>query len=406
MVFAQSGQLAHRLWIFLLVLMKRELWDLLWSEVALITFEINSTLNKFRDNVQEFDPSVPEIIRAVEVHEFPIIVIFPKDDNVMKLILYMIRHVSFAELGVKHGLSMNGKARGSLTRIVVNVARWFDFSIEELKPVHESINSREKRVPTANKVDILDAPPTNLVYDAKRLKMLISNKSFQPSLIEHILDLYERVKMRDASCTSLQVELADSGETIRLLQEGIHFSQRNLEACERRVSAQKGQRVKATNRLVTTIDALNLEAGTSRANLQKNYGYAKMKVTKIQNRLEKEKLELLNEKTLVGRSSMKLAVFEQLRMCIIKLNRLNATESMRRVLSVVLPLVIPMEEMRKGMMGSKASVAELLGFNEKSLLGKHVFDKSQALLSALQNNADDIKAFESAVLPVKRWLST
>lgn len=123
MVFAQSGQLARRLWIFLLVLMKRELWDLLWSEVALITFEINSTLNKFRDNVQEFDPSVPEIIRAVEVHEFPIIVIFPKDDNVMKLILYMIRHVSFAELGVKHGLSMNGKARGSLTRIVVNVAR-------------------------------------------------------------------------------------------------------------------------------------------------------------------------------------------------------------------------------------------------------------------------------------------
>ena len=93
--------------------MKRELWDLLWSEVALITFEINSTLNKFRDNVQEFDPSVPEIIRAVEVHEFPIIVIFPKDDNVMKLILYMIRHVSFAELGAKHGLSMNWKARGS-----------------------------------------------------------------------------------------------------------------------------------------------------------------------------------------------------------------------------------------------------------------------------------------------------
>jgi hypothetical protein len=103
---------------------------------------------------------------------------------------------------------------------------------------------------------------------------------------------------------------------------------------------------------------------------------------------------------------MELAVFEQLRMCIIKLNRLNATESMRRVLSVVLPLVIPMEEMRKGTVGSKASVAELLGFNEKSLLGKHVFDKSQALLSALQNNADDIKAFESAVLPVKRWLST
>ena len=94
----------------------------------------------------------------------------------------------------RSGLSMNGKGRGSLTRIVVNVARWQEFKIEELRPVYESMaQSNVKRVSTL--------PPTSpeLVYETKRLKLLISNKSFHSSILEHILDLYERVMKRDAS---------------------------------------------------------------------------------------------------------------------------------------------------------------------------------------------------------------
>jgi hypothetical protein len=122
--------------------MKRELQDLLWSEIALLTYEINAALRNFSDNVQEYDDSVPEILRAVQIHEFPLIFIFPKDGSAGKLVLHMIKHVSFAELGAKHGLTMNGKMRGSLTRVVTrvvfNVARWYEFTIGELKPVHRN----------------------------------------------------------------------------------------------------------------------------------------------------------------------------------------------------------------------------------------------------------------------------
>lgn len=65
--------------------MKRELRDLLWSEVALLTFEVNSTLRNLCDNVQAHDGTIPEIIRVVDMHEFPIIVIFPKDRDAGKL---------------------------------------------------------------------------------------------------------------------------------------------------------------------------------------------------------------------------------------------------------------------------------------------------------------------------------
>lgn len=398
-----SGRITRRFQKKKIVPMKRELQDLLWSEIALLTFEINAALRNFSDNVQEYDDSVPEILRAVQIHEFPLIVIFPKDGRAGKLVLHMIKHVSFAELGAKHGLTMNGKMRGSLTRVVVNVARWYEFTIGELKPVHESINSSvEKRVPSASLDVALGANGLELIYEAARLKTLISNKSFHSSLIKHILDLYQRVRDRDAGYERLQVDLEESTESVRMLEEGICFAQRNLEACERRVSAQKGQRSKAINRFESTIEALNLEAGSTSAALKKNFGYAQMKFTKGHIRLEKEKNSLSVEKTIVASSAMKLAVFEQLRTSITKLNRLNSIESMRRIMCVVLPLVIPIEAMRKGAVISKASIAELLGFNEKSIIGKHVFERSQTLHTSMLNNLNEVNIFEDAVLPVKR----
>ena len=141
-----------------------------------------------------------------------------------------------------------------------------------------------------------------------------------------------------------------------MLEEGICFAQRNLEACERRVSAEKGQRNKANNRFVSTIEALNFETISSRATLRKDCGYAKMKLTKGVNRFERGELLLSEQKVVTSGSSLKLAVFKQHRVSIKKWNRFNLTESIRRILCVVLPLVIPPEGMRKTTAASKASV--------------------------------------------------
>jgi hypothetical protein len=193
--------------------MKRELQDLLWNEIAILTFEINAALRNFSENVQEYDLSIPELLRAVQIHEFPLIVIFPEDGSAGKLILYMIKHARFTELGDKHGLSMNGKLRGSLTRVIVNVARWYEFTIGEVKPVRESMNSSvEMTVPSAS----IGVAGPELIYEAARHKTLISNKSFISTLIKHILDLYDRVKERDAGYQRLQDDLEESAESVRI----------------------------------------------------------------------------------------------------------------------------------------------------------------------------------------------
>jgi hypothetical protein len=110
----------------------------------------------------------------------------------------MINHFSFVELVVKHGISINGRARSSLTRLVVNVARWQEFSMDELKHVHDSfISSREKRLPTRQPDDVIAKAIPEVIYEAVRLQLLISNKSHRPKLIEHIL--YNRLKTSEAS---------------------------------------------------------------------------------------------------------------------------------------------------------------------------------------------------------------
>ena len=185
-----AGRVPYRDLDYWCLAMKRELRDLLWGEVAQLTFEVNSALRGFCHDVQEYDTSIPEIIRAVEKHEFPMIVIFPKDCSAGKLILHLIKHLSFEELGAKHGVTMNGKARGSLTRIVVNVSRWHEFKIEELRPVHESMAASSiKRVLTLPSEEATESTSIELAYESKRLKLLISDKSFISSVLEHILDL-------------------------------------------------------------------------------------------------------------------------------------------------------------------------------------------------------------------------
>jgi hypothetical protein len=251
--------------------MKRELKELLSSEVAFLTFEINSTLRSFTENVQEYDESIPELIRSVTIHEFPIIVIFSKDCAAGKLVLHLIRSLLSEELGRKHGISMNGKARGSLTRIVVDVKIWHEFTVEEIRPVHDayiSCKARGASCPINNL--LVTSTDTELIYDKQRLKFMISNKTFHPTVLQHVMDLYDRVKERERSSKDLLNDLDDCKESIRMLEEGICFAKRNLEASERRVSAQKGQRSKASNKFNKTIDALNLESSSVSTCLKKN----------------------------------------------------------------------------------------------------------------------------------------
>lgn len=95
--------------------------------------------------------------------------------------------------------------------------------------MYESMTlSSAKRVSTLPVEKSAEYSFPELVYETKRLKLLISNKSFHSSILEHILDLYQRVMKRDASYQALEYDLEDSRESVRLLEQGIHFAQKNV----------------------------------------------------------------------------------------------------------------------------------------------------------------------------------
>jgi hypothetical protein len=127
-----------------------------------------------------------------------------------------------------------------------------------------------------------------------------------------------------------------------------------------------------------------------------------MKLTKDTNRLEKEKVQMSEQKNTYMNSTIKLAIFEQLRVSISKINELNSRESMRKVLCTILPLVIPKEEIRKTNSISKSGIAMALGFNDKSLIGKHVFERSFELHNAIDGGTNVAQYIENAVVPITR----
>jgi hypothetical protein len=72
---------------------------------------------------------------------------------------------------------------------------------------------------------------------------------------------------------------------------------------------------------------------------------------------------------------------------------------MRKILCTILPLVIP--DVRKQNSISKSGIAMALGFNEKNLIGKHVFERSLELHTALNEGTNAVQYIENAVVHTK-----
>jgi hypothetical protein len=75
---------------------------------------------------------------------------------------------------------------------------------------------------------------------------------------------------------------------------------------------------------------------------------------------------------------------------------------MRKGLCTILPLVIPEEQVSKKDSVSKSGIAVVLGFNEKNLIEKHVFERSLEHHRALDGGTNTVQYIENAAVPITR----
>ena len=119
----------------------------------------------------------------------------------------------------------------------------------------------------------------------------------------------------------------------------------------------------------------------STSQIAKHRGYNKIKNTvdtKNSNKLQKEmKIIKKNEmESATSKISLPLLIFDSLKESIALLNVHNDNKKLRSTLSILIPLIIPSTSKRTEQNHSNHSIGNLLGFNEKSRIAKHYFERS------------------------------
>ena len=113
-----------------------------------------------------------------------------------------------------------------------------------------------------------------------------------------------------------------------------------------------------------------------------------------------------NIKTSSSKISLPLLIFDCLKESVSLLNVYNNNKSLRSILSILIPLIIPSSSQRMEQNHSNHSIGNLLGFNEKSKIAKHYFERSEKINRLKLNKREivTVQMIEDVLIPLERYL--
>jgi hypothetical protein len=140
--------------------------------------------------------------------------------------------------------------------------------------------------------------------------------------------------------------------------------------------------------------------------LSKERGYNKMIATKNSNTLER-KMNIMKENNIENtksKISLPLLIFDCPKESVALLNIHKSCKSLRSTLSTIIPLKIPSSTKRTEQSHSNHSIGNLLGFNEKSRIAKHYFERSDVIhkLKLISKENLTVEMVEDILLPLER----
>jgi|Transcript_7405 hypothetical protein len=163
--------------------------------------------------------------RTERRHEYPLIEVIT-DIDARALIMYMLTHENGENICKLHGIELNGKSRGALTRIVIDVTIWRRFYEEEIGPIFQQRHNIKMRKLNAKK-DLIKEEIVDKEYSKVDLER--SYKRMQKTLIPHIMAQYELKKGYQNKIVELSSVTDDDKITIKSLEEALRRTQNELE---------------------------------------------------------------------------------------------------------------------------------------------------------------------------------
>ena len=341
--------------------------------------------------------------------EFSLMEIFPNDDIVTSsFLLFLASNNVYSNLASEHGISINGRCRGQATRMMINVREWRLFTSRDLQEAYTIFLERRQK-----KDQNSSAEKEHKIIEVKQLevnvlKRLLGQKGSKDGLLLHITETYGRLCEATDHIKGMEIEQKEMCDTIESLKITIRREQKKTENAKRSISAQKGMITKRLNALDLETSNREKEWCNSVSKITKQHGYNKMVATKNSNMLEREKNKLKEDqkKNSFAKISLPLLIFDCLKESISLLNTHKNNKSLRTILSTLIPLLIPSSSKRIEQSHSNHSIGNLLGFNEKSKIAKHYFERSEKInkLKLIQKENLTVQMIEDVLTPLERYL--
>jgi hypothetical protein len=187
----------------------------------------------------------------------------------------------------------------------------------------------------------------------------------------------------------------------------VQREQKKTENVKRSISAQKRMMTKRSNALDLETSNRDTEWRKSKSKIAKQHGYNKMVATKNSNMLEKEKNKIKENQTKlsISKISLPLLIFDCLKESVSLLNTHKNNKSLRSILSTLIPLLIPSRLVRTELNHSNHSIGNMLGFNEKSRMAKHYFERSDEIHELKLIKKEDLtaKMIEDVLTSLERY---
>ena len=335
--------------------------------------------------------------------------IFPNNDVLTSsFLLFLASSQIYSNLANDHGISINGRCRGQATRLMINVWEWKLFTTKDFQDAYSNFLAKRVRKDQNNTVEKEPKIIEVKQLEVNVLKRLLGQKGSKDGLLLHITEIYGKLLEANERIKGLETDQKELCETIDSLKSAVLREQRKSTNAKRSISAQKGMITKRLNALDLEISNRDTEWNVSVSKIVKQNGYNKMVATKNSNMLgrEKNKIKMNNIKTSSSKISLPLLIFDCLKESVSLLNVYNNNKSLRSILSILIPLIIPSSSQRMEQNHSNHSIGNLLGFNEKSKIAKHYFERSEKINRLKLNKREivTVQMIEDVLIPLERYL--
>lgn len=377
-------------------------------DIGDITFVINRSI---RQCIFDFETSIfPDrgtSDRSFSA-EFSLMEIFPNDNLVpSSFLLFLASSKIYSNLADEHGISINGRVRGQATRFMIKLRNWKLFTVKDLQKPYtiflEGRISKDQNVIAEKELKVSEVEQLELIV----LKRLLGQKGKKELLLLHIQEVYGKLSGLTQLIEVMGIDKKEMCDTIDSLKVTIQREQKKTENAKRSISAQKGMITKRLNALDLETSNRDTEWNKSAAKIAKQHGYNKMVATKNSNMLEREKNKIKKDQEYISLSkiSLPLLIFDCLKESVSLLSTNKNNKSLRSILSTLIPLLIPSSSERTEQNHSNHSIGNILGFNEKSRIAKHYFERSDEIHKLKKIDKDNLtaKMIEDVLAPLERY---